>query len=376
MKILIVGGGVAGPTLSGFLKDTNHDITLIDQAPQWGDIGYAIGLWGNGRKILYKLGVEHAVEKEGYVVPWNVFEDEKGAVLKPISFHVFDVYGSTMFVSRTSLHRALIEGMGENTTVHLGMTITTLKQKDKKVEVTFSDGSQDIFDLVVGADGTHSQVRSLAFGEGFLKHYGWRVWALWTPPGVPRPPGTVDLASGGRIYFVYPLADRAVAMFGVAQEPGEPSPPESRKERLKELFVDFKDSVHHLIDAIPEGEHIFEDDLSYIDMQNWYTGRIVLMGDAQHATSPLTGMGASMAMEDAYVLADELKKTSDVDMALEKYALRREGRIKHLRKTSDSLEKWLMVKSPFMATIRDIAMRLLPGSYFAKTMKEFLEEEI
>lgn len=164
MKILIVGRGIAGTALAGFLKK-NADITLVDKFPQWDDIGYTIALWGNGRKILESLGVEHDILKESYEIPWDVFEDGEGHVLKQFTFKIFCPYGPTIVVTRTTLHRALITTLGEKVKVKFGTTVKEINQTSDGANVIFSDGEKGFFDLVVGADGIHSQVREMVFGK-------------------------------------------------------------------------------------------------------------------------------------------------------------------------------------------------------------------
>src|SRR3954469_25977185 len=151
MKILIVGGGVAGPALARFMKD-DAEITLIDKAPAWGNIGYSISLWGNGQQILKELGLEHVVSKEGYEIPWDALEDKKGKLLSVALFDVFHPYGPTIVVTRTALQQALVKDIEKSVRVKMGTTITELINEKNGVSVTFSDGSSDTFDLVAGAD--------------------------------------------------------------------------------------------------------------------------------------------------------------------------------------------------------------------------------
>lgn len=379
MKILIVGGGVAGPALAGFLKNS-AEITLIDKAPQWGNIGYAIALWGNGQKILKQLGIDHKVLKMGYEIPWNVFEDKKGKILTFFTFNSFHVYGPTAVVTRTDLQQSLVKNIAglANVQIKLGTTLSSIAQEKNKTFVTLSDGSAEYFDLVVGADGIHSQVRDMVFGTNFLKYYGWTVYAFWLPQKLPFPKGAVEFAAGGKICLIYPMEDKAVVMFIIATPPKQVVKKENSKELLHSLFHDFKDSAGHMIDAIEDPTHIFRDDLAHIDMQKWYKGNVVLMGDAKHATSPITGMGASMALEDAFVLAEELRKVDveNIDTALKNYQTRRDKRVHEFRTASRFVERWMLVESPLLAVFRDIIMRLLPANYFTKQIEKLLKEEI
>lgn len=378
MKILIVGGGVAGPAFARFMKD-DAEITLVDKAPAWGNIGYAITLWGNGQKILKELGVDHIVLKQGYQIPWNAYEDKKGKLLAATLSDVFHPYGPTMVVTRTDLQQTLVRDLEKSVRIKMGTTISSLIQNRDNITVAFSDGTSDNFDLVVGADGVRSQVREMVFGKDFLKYYGWTVYGFWAPHSMATPRGAIEFSTGGRICMIYPLEDKAVVLLFISSQYAK-SPvdmKESPQKILHELFSDFKLSVEEYIDNIEDPAHIFHDNIAYISMHMWYKGRVVLMGDAKHAISPLLGMGSSMALEDAYVLAEELKNNkNDIDLALKRYEERRDGRIKRFHKVSDSIERFMMVKSPFWAFFRDIALELIPMSTFTRKIEKVLTEKI
>ncbi len=376
MKILIVGGGVAGPAFAGFMKGS-AEITLIDKTPKWGNVGYAIILWGNGQKILKELGIDHRALKMGYEVPWDTIEDKKGRVLKSATFDLFHSYGSPTTVTRTDLQQTLAKNIEGSVNIKMGTTISSLIQGKDNVSVTFSDGTTEVFDLVVGADGIHSQTREMVFGKSFMKYYGWSVDAFWIPKEFAPPKGAIEFSGGGKVCFIYPLEDRAVVMLAMASSKTIIDKSEHTKEALHKSFADFGSLVDKMIDAIEDPEHILRDNLAYIKMDRWYSGRVALMGDAQHATSPVTGMGASMALEDAFVLAEELKKNSgDIDKALENYQTRRDRRVKNFRKTASLIESWLMVKSPLESWLRNVVMQFLPMSFFLRKMEKVVAEKI
>lgn len=378
MKILIVGGGVAGTALAGFMKG-RADVTLIDKAPKWGDIGYGICMWGNGRTILRRLDIEQQVVDAGYELPWDVFENSQGHVLKKIQLKVFKQYGSPIVVTRTDLHKALVSTIDKRVNTRLGVTITRIRQRGQIATVTFSDGRKEAFDLVVGADGIHSKVRELTFGEGLLRDYGWTVYAFWSPAGEKIPKGIIELAKSGKIFCVYPMKDKAVVMLAISDRYDTPDVPELRKEKLHTLFADFDASVPHMIDAIPDATRIFHDRFRKVALKEWHRGRVVLTGDAQHATSPMLGLGTSMALEDAYVLSDELIKAvgpEAIPAALQQYSQRRAKRINEYRRISGALEQVLMVKSPFVTTARDLMLPIVTEKVFVRPMESILRQTI
>lgn len=376
MKILIVGGGVGGPALAQFMKN-DADITLIDKAPAWGNIGYAITIWGNGQRILEKLGIDHIALKDAYQLPWNAYEDNKGNFLKSITFDIFKKYGPTSVVMRSAVQKSLVKGLEGKINIRMNLTVSEIIQKDNKAEVTFSDGTKDVFDLVVGADGIHSTVREQVFGKDLLKYYGWSVYVFWVPKEFNPPKGALEFITHKRLSFIYPIEDGAVVMLAVVTKPQELNP-NPTKEFLHELFKDFGEVLRNMIDSIPSTEHIFRDNLAYVDMEEWYKGRVVLLGDARHAVTPITGMGTSMALEDAFVLSRELKNVTaeNIPLALNNYAKKRDARIKRFHKVSRFVENWTMIKSPFLAFLIKALIPVIPSSYFTKRVEKIVAEEI
>ncbi len=191
------------------------------------------------------------------------------------------------------------------------------------------------------------------------------------------PKGTMQFSASGKWCFIYPMEDRSVVMLALTTSIKDLAKRESQKD-LHRIFSDFKPYVGHLIDAIEDPEHLFKDNLAYVEMEDWYKGRVVLTGDAQHAVSPITGMGASMALEDAYVLSEELKDVSaeNIPKALENYSKRRGKRIKRFREASAMTESWIMVKSPILSILRDVIIKFIPISYFTRPIEKLLEEKI
>jgi 2-polyprenyl-6-methoxyphenol hydroxylase-like FAD-dependent oxidoreductase len=377
MKILIVGGGVAGPALAQFLKN-NAEITLVDKAPAWGNIGYAISLWGNGQKILNDLGLENKILKRSYQLPWNAFEDKKGKVLSYFLMDIFKTFGPTIIVSRFELQQALVNKLEEKINIKMNATVLDLQQDSSGVSVTFSDNTRDHFDLVVGADGVHSKVRDLVFGTGFLKYYNWSIYVFWAPSSIVPPNGVIQVEDDGRYCFICPIEDKAVTMLAVYSKERMNKDKVISKEFLHDKFSSFSPLIKEIIDSIPDTNHILKDEFTYVAMKDWYKGRVALMGDAKHAHSPLLGMGASMALEDAYVLAEELKKVDkdNISIALDKYAKRRERRVSRFHKHSTFIEKWILVRSPILSFFRDLMLLVIPSSYFTNSIQDIINEEI
>ncbi len=378
MKVLIVGGGIGGPALATFLaQSSNFSVTLAEQAPEFKTIGYAIALWENGRRILERLQIRNVVEKSGHTMPWVGLEDFRGNLLRSVFFNPISGAGPVIILERSALHRALVERMKkEKVSLRLNTKVVGCVHNKKGVEVTFADGKTEQFDLVVGADGIRSKIRELVFGGGFSHPYGWSIWSCWTPPGFSHADGGVEILGQGNIYLSYPLEDRSVLVFGSYLPGSYPdTTPEQRFALLRERFYRAKPSVRAVIDSMKDTSGLFYDHISHIDMPLWYKGRVVLIGDAQHGMSPIAGMGASMALEDAYVLAEELRTTEGkkemIAGALLRFSHRRERRIRKFKRIARRIEGWILSHG-FRSTLRDIFSRFIPLQYFMSPLERFL----
>jgi 2-polyprenyl-6-methoxyphenol hydroxylase-like FAD-dependent oxidoreductase len=378
MNILIVGGGIGGPALATFLAQSPHfSVTLAEQAPEFKTIGYAIALWENGRRILDELGVRSAVEKHGYAMPWLSLENFTGTPLRSVFFNKTSAQDPIIILERSALHRALIERMKrEKVSLRLNAKVTGCAHNKKGVEVTFADGSTEQFDLVVGADGIRSRIRELVFGSGFSHPYGWSVWSGWAPQEHFHAKGGVEIVGEGNIYLAYPLEDRAVLVFASYLPASAPdTTPDQRYALLRERFSRAKPSVRAAVESFRGSDSLFYDHLAHIDMPLWHKGRVVLIGDAQHGMSPLTGMGASMALEDAAVLAEELLKTEGkkewIAAALLAFEYRREKRIRKFKRMAHRIEHWLLSRG-LVSYLRDIFVRVLPMQYFISPLERFI----
>jgi 2-polyprenyl-6-methoxyphenol hydroxylase-like FAD-dependent oxidoreductase len=373
MKILIVGGGIGGLALAGFTKKYNIGETiLVEQSPELRNMGYAIALWGNGWRILRELGIEDAVAKEGYELSWNIFEDAHGKILAAFPLSTLRELGPTIVIPRAVLQKELVK-CAEGTDIRLGISVKSIKHSGGKTDVVFNDGKNETFNIVIGADGVRSSVRDMVFGKDFIKNYGWSSWAYWLPKSFKlRERQGISFLGNGKVCAIFPTPTRITVLFVAKTEYS----PENRGSRLQKTFAEFGGATREILQNMPPSEQIFYDNLAFVNMPLWHKERVVLIGDAQHATSILTGMGASMALEDAFVLADELRKNAgDIDKALEVFSGRRKKRIKQFRTMERRIGRWGMT-SGLARVLRDKIIPFVPASFFLNDMRKFLEGEI
>lgn len=374
MKILVVGAGIAGCTVAALLRKYNvGEVTVIEKTPELRDIGYLLAFWGTGRKILRELDIEAKIIDRGHEYELDIIMDQHGRVMKMIPSPIEKV-GQTVVIRRADLHHGLFDLLA-GTDVRFDTTITLMRQEDGKVYVELSDGTKEYFDLVVGADGIHSSVRERIFGTKFLRYYGWGAWIWWMPENYKFKKDPMGYYGGGRVCATAPFYGTSVAIAIGTVRPGTGKDPALRNTILKSLFADFCDDARAIIDTVSSAKHVYYDDIAEIQMPLWHRGRVVLIGDAQHAVSPVSGMGASMAMEDASVLVDELRHGKTVEGALDQFATRREKRIRHFRKLVNRADRWVMVGG-ILGYLRNRFLSYVPDWYFVRYLDKFLNAEV
>ena len=260
--------------------------------------------------------------------------------------------GPCVGIERSKLQRALLPGVA-NMRCRLGLSVTSLVQDDRRVFVGFSDGSTGDYDLVIGADGVKSTVRALTLttaGPSDLGAMNWRSVAPIRPAGLTE----VQLHLGNSCVFgLVPMAAGRTYGFAYVLEPRFHDPLEGRLERLRNRFAMFNGRVQEYLASLEHDDQVICSAMEWMDSEKWYAGRVVLVGDAAHASSPMMGQGGCMAMEDACVLAEELSAAVTVDSALASYVSRRRPRAKWVQQQSMALAEVLTGPS----AVRNAALR-------------------
>jgi 2-polyprenyl-6-methoxyphenol hydroxylase-like FAD-dependent oxidoreductase len=314
MRIAINGAGVAGPTLAYWLTKGGHEVLLVEQSPQLRSGGYVIDFWGIGYDIAEKMGLITRIRELGYQIKEVRFVNEKGK--KSGGFYT-DVFVRMTNGRFTSLRRSdvsstifsLTEGKIETI---FGDSISGLEESEEKVRINFDHAQPRDVDLVVGADGLHSRVRSLVFGEEqFEKSLGYYVAAFEVDGYRPR---------DELVYVSYGLPGRQISRFSMRDDKtlflivfrngylagDRPANLVGRKTLLFSMFADAGWECRQIMKAMEQVDDIYFDSVSQIRMDRWSKGRTVLIGDAAACVSLLAGEGTGLAMAEAYVLAGEL----------------------------------------------------------------------
>lgn len=375
LRVLIVGGGIAGLTLGGLLRQRGFRPDIIEKSDDYGGVGYVLGLWSSGSCILKGLGLFEAFADSSQALCRYTIADVSGNNLQSFDFDsITERYGPVHLVRRAVLINILRERLCD-LPVRTGTTVDTLWQDNGEVNVVFSDGRQATYDLVVGADGIHSKIRTLLFGDIPPLYSGMTGWGFWAEPGYATPGEVTEFWGKGRFFGIYPAKDALCCFVFVAAPAGKADPVEGRIERIRSAFKDFGGIVRPILADLREPEQIWHDDLHDLKLPEWYRGRGLLIGDAAAAFLPTAGVGASMAMESAAVLADELTRTDSQYLynALAHYVVRRRARVDRVHKQSRMLSTVAMTNSRSLAAIRNAALRIYAEKQLLVYWKYLLE---
>jgi 2-polyprenyl-6-methoxyphenol hydroxylase-like FAD-dependent oxidoreductase len=281
-----------------------------------------LGVHGNGMRMLLSLGLAAGVEKEGTVVRRWQFCDEQGNLLSETDLEtLWGDAGPCVGIERSKLQGALLPGVAD-LRCRLGTSVTSLGQDDQGVSVGFSDGSTGDYDLVVGADGIKSTIRALTLttaGPSDLGAMNWRSVAPIRPAGLT---GLQMHLGDGCMFGLVPMGAGRTYGFAYVIQPRFHDPLEGRLERLRNRFATFSGRVQDYLASLERDDEVICSAMEWMEFDKWHTGRVVLVGDAAHASSPMMGQGGCMAMEDACVLAEELRAAATVESALASYVNR------------------------------------------------------
>jgi 2-polyprenyl-6-methoxyphenol hydroxylase-like FAD-dependent oxidoreductase len=362
-RILIVGGGIAGLSVATALHRRGLTPELVERSTTWPAVGAGINLPANGVRVLRALDVGDAVDRTATVIRRWGFFDQQGALLCETDLEeLWRDVGPCLGITRVRLQEALLTGAAVSH--RLGVSLTALTQDDDRVRVSFSDGTSGDYDLVVGADGIHSTVRELAVSASSPSYAGTMAWRSVIPT---RPRGILDmmvLMGEGCFFGLAPMGEGYTYGFGAVGGTRFNDPLVGRLERFRRRFAGFGAPVPAYLAALQSDEQLHFGPIEWVEVDEWYRGRVVLIGDAAHAGPPHMGEGGCMAMEDALVLADVLCTADRLETALETYVRRRRPRAGWVQEQSRAAaEAWVLPPAVRNAALRERGDQMFRDRY-------------
>jgi 2-polyprenyl-6-methoxyphenol hydroxylase-like FAD-dependent oxidoreductase len=369
MKIAINGCGIAGPALAWWLRHYGHEPLLIEQSPRMRQGGYAIDFWGLGYDTCEKMGLIPHLLELGYQVREVRFVDDDGRgeggfpveAVARLTGHRFTTLRRSD-VSAT-LHNAL-DGRVETL---FGDTVAGFEDRGDHVHVAFAHAAPRDFDLLIGADGLHSGVRALAFGEEerFEKFLGYYVAAFDLTGYRPRDELVyVSHTEPGRQISRFSMRDDRTLILMVFRKElldgPEPQDDAARKATLRHIFANSGWETAAILDAMEDVSGIYFDRVSQIHMPDWSKGRVGLIGDAAAAVSLLAGEGTGLAITEAYVLAGELHRAGgDHTAAFARYQHLLKPFLAGKQKSAETFASSFAPRTRLGITFRNLVMRLM-----------------
>jgi 2-polyprenyl-6-methoxyphenol hydroxylase-like FAD-dependent oxidoreductase len=328
-RILIIGGGFSGMSAAIQLRRQGHEVDLVEIDPGWRSYGAGISLGGATLRAFRTLGILEAFLAQGSAtdgVQLCLPHGPKVADLPTPRIAGADVPGGGG-IMRPVLARILAEATrASGANVFLGCSFTTIDQDADGVDVGFTDGQRRRYDLVIGADGLYSKVREALFPQAPKPQYsGQAVWRAV----LPRPPEveTAIMWMGPQIKpGVNPVSKTEMYLFVTEPRPtNHHVDPASFAEHLRGLLAGFPAPMLQAIreQIGPDSQIVFRPLEGLLMPCPWFSGRVVLIGDTVHATTPHLASGACIGIEDALVLAEELGRAAAVSEALAAFEARR-----------------------------------------------------
>lgn len=337
MNVVIIGAGMGGLTTGIALKKFGHQVRIFEQTEKILPVGAAISLWSNGVKCLNYLGLTEKIAKLGGKMDDLAYVDGlTGDVMTQFSLRpLIEEVGQRPYpVARADLQNMLMDEFGRDQ-IYLGKKMVNLEDKADYVEVHFADGSSTQADLLIGADGTHSMTRAYVLGQQVQRRYAgyvnWNGLVDISEDLAPAQQWTTYVGEGKRASLM-PVADGRFYFFlDVPLPVGLENNRDEYKKLLKLYFADWCQPVQQLIERLDPQKTNRVEIHDIEPFTQFYKGRVVILGDAAHSTTPDIGQGGCQAMEDAIYLARSLQiNTLGLEDALRRYQNKRNERANEL----------------------------------------------
>lgn len=368
-KVLIAGAGIGGLTLGRALRQAGIACEIFERQPELHAVGAGILVQTSAMLALRTLGLDRDVLAAGREVRTGFVTTETGAVLQATSMQaVGDTLGApTIAIHRARLQEVLLGGLG-GVPLRRGAAVEHYEQDGAKVTAVLADGQREEGALLVGADGLRSAVRKTLAGETPLRYAGYTsVRGIAEGEGAV-PEGEVKEMWGRGARFGYAgIAPGKTYWFAVVNAP-EGKHDERPLDVVRARFADFAAPVQALLAATTPERVLWTDIHDRLPLSRWSDGRVTLLGDAAHPTTPNLGQGGCMAIEDAVTLAHALRTADSLPSALARYEARRLARTTGIVHASFRFGKVAQLESRAAIWVRNTLMRLTPSSFVQKQL--------
>jgi 2-polyprenyl-6-methoxyphenol hydroxylase-like FAD-dependent oxidoreductase len=368
MKVLIVGGGIGGLTAGIALRKEGIDADVYERSPILREVGAGISLWPNAVKALVQLGLgEHLRSISRQNAEFSL-RRTNGAVIACTPTRDLErrFGGGILIFHRAELLEILAQSFGSGR-LHLGSTCTQIEEHASGMRAQFANGETAEADVLIGADGLNSFIRTWLGKEERIRYSGYTAWR-----SIVRFDGSRILPAEtwgcGRRFGILPTRDGQVYWYAASNAPeGEHDSDRGPTETLLELFKGWHEPIETLIRA--SGTKVLRNDIYDREpARSWGRGRVTLLGDAAHPMTPDLGQGACQAIEDALELAKFLHSELSPEAGLKAYEASRVPRTRSVVLTSRRTGRIGQLSSPFLCCMRNSVFRLIPNGVHLRSM--------
>lgn len=370
--VSIVGGGIAGLTLACHFQQSGTPYTVFEQTPHFKTVGAGIILANNAMQVFQKLHLAEELSSKGSRISYLNLVDEQLNVLTSSDLSIFE---SQHGVNNIAIHRADLQASLLNRLnpdqVHVNKRVESITDNVLK----FSDGSTHTFDVLIGADGIHSQVRTALFGNIPIQQAGQVCWRGVVDYQLPDSFAyQFNEAWGAGVRFGFgQINERQVYWFALSKF--KTTLAEWDGKDWKQEFDAFHPVVVDLLRLTPDAT-IHRGDISQLSwLDTWHKENVCLIGDACHAMTPNMGQGAGQGIEDAYSLAHCLDNY-DISEAFQRYQNLRIGKVKTIVTTSWRIGKIAQLDSSIGRKLRNMVLRMTPQILAQKQLAKVIKLEI
>ena len=369
MKAVIVGAGIAGLTLAWWLRKDGWDVIVLEKAAGLRDEGYMIDFFSSGYDVAERMDLLSRLKALSYRIPKIVWVNGKGKRVSHIDYERMAslLGGRVLTLMRGDLERALFDHLPSGIDLRYGCSVSAIQSGQESVDLTLTTGEYLRADLLIGADGVHSTVREMVFGneKRFIRFLGYHT-AAFIFEDARLHSAIADefqlMCVPNRQAGFYPIRDNRIASFFVHRAATMALPTNPRDE-ISRVYGDFGWHVPNALKKAEGLKDIYYDQVAQIEMSLWYSGRVTLVGDACQAVSLMAGQGASLAMGGAYILAETLRQSQSVAHALQQYQLRLRTAVLKKQLAGRRTAGWLVPSSSAKLQLRNLFMTMaqLPG---------------
>lgn len=361
---IIIGGGTAGLTTAIALQKEGYQVKVLERMKQIKELGAGLGLGANAWRGLSQLGLTNELVNHCHLLESTKFLDHKGRLLSELNIaHLNEKYGAAYFtIHRADLQSVLVKQLEEGT-LELNQHVTNFTQNESGVTVYLKDGRTIEGNALIAADGIHSNIRKNIQPEIQPRYAGYTCWR-----GVIHVPKdtystgdfTETWGTKGR-FGIVPLTKNRIYWFACVNAPYRSKAMLAMKTNdLSQHFQDYHSPIPELIKMTKDEELIWNDIIDLKPLNRFAYNRVLLIGDAAHATTPNMGQGAAQAIEDAIILKNAINKNKRVEDSFREFEKLRMAKTKKIINLSWRIGQAAQIQNPLLIGIRNTCMQIIP----------------